>query len=123
MEAEATKTPQDSQKIFLDDIRLAPDDTWRLVRTALDFCEAMSESDEITHVSLDFDLEDSGLTGYGMAPSFNGLWVAQWMVKTNNIPTEKIIVHSTNAHGAQMIVDHLVAHVDIPVERRPYLII
>jgi hypothetical protein len=87
----------------------------------------MDSSDiEITHVSLDYDLNDTSLAGPRTSESItrhaDGMTVAKWMVQSGNIPSEQIIIHSHNRAGAQEMANYLSTHTKVPVHLRPYLV-
>ena len=55
---EAKITTISFAKLFLDDIRTPPDETWTLVNNVPDMILLCSEN-EVTHISLDHDLGDT----------------------------------------------------------------
>lgn len=90
-------------KIFLDDIRQPPDDTWILVRTYQGAADVITNNyNQITDISLDHDLggEYDGHTvhksGYDIA-----LLIEQIAYATKHVPN--ITVHSMNPVGRQAI--------------------
>jgi hypothetical protein len=85
-------------KMWLDDIRKPPDDSWAWVTTAQAALE-MLKSGEVTEASLDHDLE---FTRAGCADPFGrgtGLEVAQFIAEMEKPPVTR--VHSMNPVGAK----------------------
>lgn len=120
MEAVDTRTRQDlPRKIFLDDVRDVPNDTWLLARTATEFFGLLKKhQDSVEVVSLDHDLgEHQG--GY-MQPAFDGAWVARWMVNEDVLPSKMIYIHSMNPVGAANMVNILNEQNKVPVKRVSY---
>lgn len=84
-------------KLFLDDIRNPPDDTWVVVRTAQEAIRALATG-TVTVISFDHDL--------GWEEVMSGNDVARWierMVAHGTIKLPKWSVHSMNPVGAQNI--------------------
>jgi len=54
----------------------------------------------IMAVALDHDLGDYTYRGYGV-PTFDGTYVADWMMNTDNLPTKVIYIHSSNDAGSK----------------------
>lgn len=87
--------------LFLDDIRTPPNG-WTLVRDAVSFIHMVKNEGPWDVLSLDHDLGEGPSTGYGKAPSFDGTYVADWLVRNNfggNTP-KVIYIHSSNPAGA-----------------------
>lgn len=83
-------------KIFLDDIRNPPSDSWKLVRTAQEAIEAL-KTGKVEWISLDHDLGENQPTGYD---------VVKWIEKevfTNNFTPPRILIHSMNTVGVDNI--------------------
>ena len=84
-------------KLFLDDVRKPPDDTWILCRTAAKFCRLAHHTIEGDVLSLDHDLGLDQPTGYEVMTSLekdvalNGLWSIEGM--------PEIKFHSANPVG------------------------
>lgn len=83
-------------KVFLDDVRDPPDESWTLFRTpSKEFFDAAKKADII---SLDHDLGDDYINGYQILKIFeeevftHGLWIRK-------MPT--ILIHSANPVGIQ----------------------
>lgn len=95
-------------KLFLDDIRNPPDDTWTVARTAEEAQRLLSEQD-VDMASLDHDLGEcsdcAAKRGYE-DPRFtcphrmNGYRLTLWMAETGHWPRQKPTVHSANPVGA-----------------------
>jgi hypothetical protein len=76
-------------KIFLDDIRIEPED-WVRVKTAQEAIDLL-RSNKVSEISLDHDLgDDKNGTGYDVI-----LWIEQEVYQNNYIPPI-IKVHSAN---------------------------
>lgn len=87
-----------SYKLFLDDLRKPPDESWVVVRSVKDFIKVIEEKGMPDVISFDHDL---GTESYGvLAPT--GMDAAKWLVEKELIP-KKVIVHSANPTGAENI--------------------
>jgi len=91
-------------KVFLDDIRNAPDDTWTVVRTAQG-CIDLLMGRTVTELSLDHDLGtyvgNTEITGYNVL-----LWLEQVAYEMPDFPLpEKVFVHSANPIGKRRMED------------------
>src|SRR3989442_1587479 len=85
-------------KIWLDDLRPVPDDTWTAVRWPEEVIELLKTKPVVVEVSLDFDLGEEGpkaRTGYSVLE-----WIEQ-QVFTNGFEPPVIHIHSDNAAGVQ----------------------
>lgn len=77
-------------KIFLDDLRTAPDG-WEVARDYNDMIRLLTANrNNISEISLDYDLDNVR----------NGLNVCEWIV-TNNCWPKKIIIHSSHRTGVK----------------------
>ena len=79
-------------KLYLDDIRAAPDDSWVVARTAQDAIKWLKTLN-VEVISLDHDLGAGQLTGYD---------VVKWIEKevfTNKFVPPIILIHSMNNVG------------------------
>ena len=85
-------------KLFVDDIRNPPDDSWQLV--ARNYVDAISfmKCFDVTVVSLDHDL-GTGQSGYDIAK-----WIEE-QVLLHKIQAPAIICHSQNPVGKKNILD------------------
>ena len=90
-------------KLWLDDVRKPPDETWMWVKTvaeAIAFCES---NPTIERMSLDHDLGGQPAETGGVY-DFNeptGLEFAKWVAAdVRRYPLEMIKVHSVNPEGA-----------------------
>jgi hypothetical protein len=96
-------------KLFLDDYRDAPDDTWTVVRT-VDEAKILLASGQVDEASLDHDMgltcPEHGLNGTSAAlcgsscewpTGYDLVW---WMAQTGHWPKQPPIVHSANPCGA-----------------------
>jgi hypothetical protein len=86
-------------KLWLDDLRTPPDDTWTWVKTVDDAITLM-KTGAVAEASLDHDLgqDDQGQ----QLPE--GRRLAYWMAENDCWPTESIAVHSANVVGVEYIV-------------------
>jgi len=87
-----------SYKLFLDDLRKAPDDSWVVVRSVKDFIKVIEERGMPDVISFDHDL---GTESYEVLAS-TGMDAAKWLVEKELIP-KKVMVHSANNVGAENI--------------------
>jgi len=92
-------------KIFLDDIRNPPDDSWIIVRSYNDFVKLVKETSHlITEISFDHDLgmayDKVAKTGMDAAKFF-----VEHCIDNPNIgmDLEKVTVHSSNPPGVENI--------------------
>jgi hypothetical protein len=83
-------TPPDERiRLWLDDIRVPPDDSWTWVQTVEDAI-ALMETGRVEEASLDHDLGDE-------VPE--GRRLVLWMAENDIWPSEAISVHSGNVVG------------------------
>lgn len=100
-------------KLYVDDIRNAPDESWMLVRTinsAIRFIEMYKTS--ITHISLDHDISHQVQVGslsrpYPCEETFQAVAHYIGSVYSNEFECPEITVHSANPVGANSIADIL----------------
>ena len=108
-------------KLFLDDIRERPDDSWFLVKNYDEFVKFIEKSfinfQPIDIISFDHDLAiqhytitDNELLNnyYDNICEFTGLHCARFLIKfyiENNIDFPEIFVHSMNPIGAKNIIN------------------
>ena len=89
-----TVTKEDSTnkvKLWLDDIRVPPDETWTWVKL-VEEAQALFADNEVTHASLDHDLGEGNLEGRRLV---------LWMAENDVWPTQAISVHSGNPVGVE----------------------
>lgn len=92
-------------KLWLDDIRTPPDESWEWVKTAPEAIRILG-SMEVEIVSLDFDLGE-GLGGYMESPG-SGLEVARYIMTLPKESRPRIIgIHSQNPVGCKRMIDEL----------------
>lgn len=84
-------------KVFLDDIRNPPDDSWTVVRTARD-CFSLLENEQVEVISLDHDLGENVQTGYDVAN-----WIERKVFLHPSYKCPDILIHSANPVGRQNI--------------------
>jgi len=96
-------------KVWHDDIRVPPDDTWTWVRTNSE-AKRLLEAQKVNEINMDYDLglehldpaehEDADfLRGQGEE---TGGDLARWMVKRDLTPP-KVVIHSWSQHGRDSI--------------------
>ena len=94
-------------KLYLDDIRDPPDDTWTVARTAEDAC-AILLAGPVGCASLDHDLgecAECGAAHGGTDPQntcshrMTGYDLVKWMAEHDVWPRYKPMVHSANPPG------------------------
>ena len=90
----------DRLKVYLDDVRDPPDDTWVCVRTPSEAIELL-ETGRVAEISFDFDLgydeEGREMTGYSVA-----LWIEE-AVALRNFTPPRMQVHSANPPGHERL--------------------
>lgn len=79
-------------KVYLDDIRKAPDDSWVVVKSAIECIEKL-QSGKVRELSLDHDLGKNVLTGYDVCK-----WIEREVV-LHKFRAPKIKIHSANPVG------------------------
>lgn len=84
-------------KLFLDDVRNPPDDTWIVVRSFDEFVAFFSNNPTPELISFDHDLGE--ITSVGIS---SGMDCAKWLVE-NQISGFDFIVHSENPPGKKNI--------------------
>ncbi len=91
-------------KIYLDDLRTPPDDTWNVVRNYNDFVNLFNQNyDNVEAISFDHDLGDDPKSGYDAAK-----YVLNFIVDKKRTVGEykqfpMLTVHSMNPVGARNI--------------------
>lgn len=90
-------------KVWLDDLRDAPDDTWVVCRTPEDFAKVLHGIEVITVISFDHDLgyvDDFGdeVSGYTCAR-----WLEKKLRSDATYPVPEMRVHSMNPVGVRNI--------------------
>lgn len=84
-------------KIFLDDVRQPPDDSWLVVRSVPEFKNLVNDRlDDVEVISFDHDLGENTDSGYD---------AMKWLVfdKEFEFRDVQILVHSANPVGAKNI--------------------
>lgn len=93
-------------KLFLDDIRMPPDDTWVCARD-IGVAKTLLEAGDVAFASLDHDL---GACDACQQPDWHGVMphcshvgtgydLCLWMAEHNIWPMQKPVVHSMNPVG------------------------
>jgi hypothetical protein len=99
------------RKLFLDDMRKAPDFTWDVARCFDDFVKYITLHGVPDVISFDHDLADQHYASedqYGRPIPYNeytektGYDCAKWLIERGELP-KNYIVHSLNPVGAQNI--------------------
>lgn len=91
-------------KLWLDDVRLPPDNTWKWVKN-VNNAKILLATDEVDIASFDHDLGEITVTESGILVSGpwkcenNGSHLVDWMEETGHWPDEKPTVHSMNPVG------------------------
>ncbi len=78
-------------KLFLDDVRQPPDDSWTVARSVTAAKRIVRQCDNWEAAMLDHDLGERRLTGE---------YFVLWCIGQNRWPIEKPIVISANPYGA-----------------------
>jgi len=94
-------------KLFLDDLRTAPDSTWVVCRTADEFTDTIG-THKLPHV-ISFD-HDLGLDYDCNNAEKNGYWCVNWLIDycmDNNLVLPIIKVHSQNPIGKANIISYV----------------
>lgn len=102
-------------KLFVDDIRDAPDDTWHVVRTVTEAIRVLFQNQEkIKIISLDHDIsypvEVNGLSRpYPSPETFHAVayYIATTYSNWSSDFLPKIILHTANPVGAEQMADTL----------------
>lgn len=119
-----------TRKLYLDDIRNPPDETWEVVRTA-DACIRVLDAGTVTHLSLDHDLafehyaavsdaneitspEDRPRekTGYDVC-----LWLRQKVETDPTYRMPRVVLHTANPVGRANMAAVLMEIADILTAR------
>lgn len=86
-------------KLWVDDQREPPDDSWEWAKSARE-AETLLSVGDVKTLSLDFDLDHLG--GEHNPEAANGADVAAW-AKRNRLLPSKVTIHSANPQGIQQI--------------------
>lgn len=93
-------------KIFLDDVRDAPDETWRVCRTYLDFIRLIDScvayGTRIDAISFDHDLGYTGSVGYKMN-GYKAVCLVEFLIHTGKLEVGELYCHSANPSGRAKI--------------------
>jgi hypothetical protein len=97
-------------RLWHDDIRRPPDDSWRWARTNAEAMEIL-RAGGVTEISIDHDLgledadpdEDGAYRRVGSSPNGTGVDLARWMCEHGLVPAN-VSVHSWSREGADAIV-------------------
>lgn len=119
------KNPKPKVKLWHDDIRRPPDDTWIWARTNEE-AQLILINSNVTECSLDHDLglhEDDpdqpmAFTLFGDDPHNNGYKLVLWMIQRRYLP-RKITIHSWNPPAAKRMAAALADAGCVPVVK-PY---
>ena len=78
-------------KVFLDDERVAPDDSWTVVKTAKEAIDLLSNN-KVNSLSLDHDLGNESFgTGYDVL-----VWIEEQVYYSDYNPPKSITIHTLN---------------------------
>lgn len=98
-------------KLYIDDIRKAPDETWNLCKTAVSAIRAIAFfGDEITDISLDHDISHQVTIGTGLERPFPCEETYQSVAYFigayyKGKPGPNVHIHTSNKQGAEAM-DH-----------------
>ena len=82
-------------KIYLDDIRTAPNEEWITVRTAASLIALLcTQEGHIEALSLDHDLGEGEKTGYDVLK-----WIEAQVFLHGYKPPKEILIHTSNPAG------------------------
>lgn len=81
----------DQIKLWLDDVRLPPDESWTWAKT-IDQAKPLLETGRVTEASLDNDLGEDA-EGHSLP---EGRKLVLWMAEFDKWPSERLRVHSSN---------------------------
>ena len=104
-------------KLWLDDVRPAPDATWTACKTAATALEYL-KTGAVTVASLDHDLGGAPSKLYNWLEP-NGSMLAQQMVQDQAFPTDQLIIHSSNTRGAKIMEQILQPHLRYTIVLAP----
>jgi len=113
-------------RLWHDDIRRPPDDSWRWARTN-DEAQLILTAHRVTECSLDHDLglhlADPDVIDADMQRGWDvendGYTLVKWMVANDRVP-ERVTIHSWNPDGARRMARLLADH-GHTAEVRPYM--
>jgi len=109
-----------STKLWVDDTRKPPDDSWRWAQNA-QAAEAIIQNGEIGTVSIDFDLNRSPSSSKTDRSAANGADFCAWMSRHGYLPPKiKIEIHSANPAGIREML-HALDLTDEQVTIEPYV--
>lgn len=104
----------DYNKVWHDDVRRPPDDTWFWARTNEQAIAAL-EALEIDEIVLDHDLGGHNIDPDGPEAIYykgssesTGLMLVDWMIDNDKVPA-KVVIHSWNSPGALRMLKTLAA--------------
>jgi hypothetical protein len=101
------------KKLWLDDIRQPPNNSWHWAKTVEEAIEYAQEN-EIDYMSLDHDLGAVAPEGWrpseaiylaGNSSDGSGLDFVRWIVEHAAWPSGQIVVHSWNSAGSKRMCD------------------
>jgi hypothetical protein len=87
-------TSQSQVKLWLDDVRTSPDDSWTWIKT-VDQAIACMNTAQVTEASLDHDLGQDD-DGNGLPEGRTSVY---WMAENDQWPWKSITIHSANVVG------------------------
>lgn len=102
-------------KLFVDDVRDAPDATWTVARSVVN-AQRKLETGTVKEISIDYDMgicddciaaAKSGCATLNCEHVLNGYDLAEWLVEHSYLMPRKVAVHSKNEAGKRRIVDKL----------------
>lgn len=97
-------------KLWLDDLREPPDDTWLRAKTR-DEAIVILKNEDVEFASLDYDIQwDPGGNEYDYENTRTGMAVVLWMSNMEKWPQKGVAVHSSNKEGALKMILALGEH-------------
>ena len=97
-------------KLYLDDIRTPPDDSWQVVRTAEEAIEIL-KTGKVNAMSFDHDLGEGKKTGYDVL-----VWIEREVFKKKMNPP-KMKTHTQNPVGKEKMEAAMIKIWDIAIGR------
>jgi Cyclic-phosphate processing Receiver domain len=90
-------------KIWLDDVRTPPDETWKWAQNAQEFSELLPEiyADEVTEISFDHDIASNDYFGNEITGYTCLCWIEKIAYNDPAFRVPKMHVHSANPVGRQ----------------------
>lgn len=104
------RDPTEPIRLWHDDVRPPPDDTWTWAKTNAEAAVAL-EFEDVAEASLDHDMgcaPEDGLFARGSS-EHDGVELVRWMIDEGHVP-KRVTIHSWNQAGAARMADELDEH-------------